>query len=183
MTLETWMRDLNFTGCTLTEKWPDRLVYNIGGPQNLEVHSPCSIELDGKPMLIPACVVLAGNTDYEFFDDIAGLFRYVCTKRRVHMLTKIQDRKVLKVWVNEWFTEEKNTNSTLEWNEVTPSKCHNCLFYHVACANKRNKIIEITPAGCAHGKARIRLQNPHIEEYFKNQKDLGRCIQNILTKQ
>ena len=78
--IETWMRDLNFAGCTLTERRADRLVYDIGGPQNLEVHSALSIE--GLPMLIPACVVLSGDTNYEFFDDIAGLFRYVCVKRR-----------------------------------------------------------------------------------------------------
>ena len=80
--IETWMRDLNFAGCTLIERRADRLVYDIGGPQNLEVHSALSIELDGKPMLILACVVLMGDTNYEFFDDIAGLFRYVCVKRR-----------------------------------------------------------------------------------------------------
>ena len=93
--IETWMRDLNFAGCTLTERRADRLVYDIGGPQNLEVHSALSIELDGKPMLIPACVVLTGDTNYEFFDDIAGLFRYVCVKRRERM-KKCIDRLLVK---------------------------------------------------------------------------------------
>jgi hypothetical protein len=86
--IETWMRDLNFAGCTLTERRADRLVYDIGGSQNLEIHNPFTIELDGKPMLIPACVVIKGETNFEFFDDIAGLFRYVCVKRRELMKKK-----------------------------------------------------------------------------------------------
>ena len=183
--LETWMHNLNFAECTLAERRADRLVYDIGGPQNLEVHSAVPIELDGRPMLIPACVVLTGNTNYEFFDDIAGLFRYVCVNRSESKERQLKDREIIKKWVEEWFTEQQNADKTFNWRKATPNECHtrtNFCFY-VTRANKSDKIIEIIPALRGNSKACIRLQKPLTDEYFKDQKELGKCIDKLLRKE
>ena len=60
--------------------WPpsslgDKLVYDIGGPQLLEVHMACSIEVEGNPVHSPACVVFSGDTNFEFFENKVELFR------------------------------------------------------------------------------------------------------------
>jgi len=63
--LESWMREQ--TNYTLSRADSHRLVYR--GPRNLEVHSAFFIELDGRPMLVPACTVDSGQTNFEFFDN------------------------------------------------------------------------------------------------------------------
>ena len=116
--IESWMRDL--TNYTLTEKWTDgdshRLVYDIGGPQNLEVHSAFFIELDGRPMMVPACVVLSGQTNFEFFDDKEGLFTVLGPRHHGRkpsgtsqststQLPAIQNIGLIRPWVIKKFEE------------------------------------------------------------------------------
>jgi hypothetical protein len=63
-TIRLWIGEVN--------DWPshfsgDKLVYDIGNAKNLEVHRGYNIDVDGKPMQIPACVGLSGDAKFQCF--------------------------------------------------------------------------------------------------------------------
>jgi hypothetical protein len=152
--LESWMREL--TSYTLTEKWTTgdshRLVYDIGKTQNLEVHSAFFIELDGRPMMVPACVVYSGQTDFEFFDTKKGLFQalgennssggdYETKGHSPAALPDIENIKVIRGWVNEFASDNKH----IKIEEVS-RKDINFLNYNVVDSIQQSRTININPA-------------------------------------
>ena len=185
-TIEKWMRDV--PECTLTEKWADKLVYNIDGPQNLEVHSPCTIELDGKPMLIPACVVMAGNTNFEFFDNKEELFRYVCaktneSKKKATNVIEIQDLNAIDAWVKTWLKQYKAEHEGFSWSEVTRSQrpISDRRYYDVTKADKPTRRLEIREASRGTFNATVSFVDRPTIKTFSNGKELGKRLLELIT--
>jgi hypothetical protein len=187
--IETWLQEA--TDFRLTEKWTTgdshRLVYDIGEPQQLQVHSAFSIDLDGKPVQVPACVVLSGDTDFEFFDDRAELLLIVDAKkktakrntgikpeqRRSNRLN-VKDRSSIETAIESW----KKRHPDIQCTKISD------LRYRVV-KNGEVKVFEIkTSIQSRDGtwdRASVHFKDSKSVETFMTEKNLNDILDNMLS--
>jgi hypothetical protein len=197
--IESWMQEA--TDFRLTEKWTTgdshRLVYDIGEPQQLQVHSAFSIDLNGKPLQVPACVVLSGDTDFEFFDNRAELMLIVDVKRK-NRTGKTGAKQQKKTQHSEKPTNTTRLNvkdaSSIEtavesWKKRHPGiQCtKKSNLRYIVIKDGKEKVLKINTSKKSSGENWKRA-NAHFEasenvETFMTEKDLNKILDKMLVNQ
>jgi len=185
--IETWLQEA--TDFRLTEKWTTgdshRLVYDIGEPQQLQVHSAFSIDLDGKPVQVPACVVLSGDTDFEFFDNRAELLLIVDAKKKAGKRnTEIKQHRSNRLNVKDMSSIETAIES---WKKRHPDiQCTKIsdLRYRVI-QNGEKSVFEIKTSKQSRDgtweKANVRFKASNTVETFMTETNLNDILDKMLS--
>jgi hypothetical protein len=127
--------------------------------------------------------VLSGQTNFEFFDDKEGLFRFVGPRKDdgkpPATLTGVQNIGVIRGWIVQRFNEYKEMGLNFELNAVALNRQSPYFYYDVTFPNRTIQRLQFIQSK-SRQPANVRFTGEKSNHTFGNQKELGTCLDKML---
>jgi len=165
--IQNWVESFQIgNACTNSH----RLVY---GP--LEVHNAFCVEVDGRPYLIPACVVSSGN--FEFFETKAELGMILGAKKGPAAKKMKPDIATIEKWMETFLRKTPE----IKCEPICANPPNENLTYAVTDASGNSRVMDII-AATNREEAHAGFADTGNYKYFKDKTSLHAIIAKMLTR-